>query len=105
MPRECTVIEVRQGRDLIQIGSCARPVFFLDGGVRIERAFINILPALRLKQMPVEEWLRRREVIVTYSRHTETCRSSTSWVCLYESCGSVQDFDGSALLSNLVLRV
>jgi hypothetical protein len=89
---EVSILEARDGRGLVHIGTGALPTFSVDGRVTISSALVDPAFGIMLSEPgpdAVDRWLRKREIIVTAISRNENRLSSWSWVCRYVGCTSI----------------
>jgi hypothetical protein len=99
------VLEARESEGLVQVGVCGDPAF-LPGFLRLDRVVLDIPPAFRFKKPDVKAWLKKRSFVVTRTLDNGRCRSSTSWVCTFDSCGEINQVnDDLYYVRDLVMEI
>lgn len=94
------ILEAKIRGEWRRIAACSDPRI-VGEIMTVDHMVVSDTPEFLIVPIGIEDWLRRRLLIVTRIKETPHCKSSTSWTCLYKGAKSIVALDGVYALSGV----
>jgi hypothetical protein len=102
-PGRC-IIEAKIKGEWRRIAACSNPLFMGDV-MCLEGVVIAQRPEFTIRPIGIEDWLKKKLLIVTLIRETETSRSTTSWACTYMGATGVAELEEVCALTGVTMKL
>lgn len=99
-----TIVEAKVNGNWVRVAACSDPLF-IENTLLLGHVVIARRPEFTIKPIGIESWLKKKLLLVTLTRDTEKCHSTTSWACTYLSAAGVVELDDICVLTDVRMQL